>query len=103
MGLEIVYNPIDNSFKSFPLYIETESNENDDGFKVKLVNHSLGLESTIIEFDDNAESIGDKIEKDLQLSWSKIVEDYDNSKLIFKKLEKIKNNLVNLKKSNTFE
>jgi hypothetical protein len=98
MGLEIIYNPKDDSFKSFSLYIETESNENNDGFKVKLVNHSLGLESTIIEFDDNAESIDKKIEKDLQLSWTKIVEDYDDSKLIFKKLEKIKNNLINLKK-----
>ena len=98
MGLEIIYNSKDNSFKSFKLYIETESNENNEGFKVKLVNHSLGLESTIIEFDDNAESIDKKIEKDLQLSWTKIVEEYDDSKLIFKKLEKIKNNLINLKK-----
>ncbi|MGN6629532.1 MAG: hypothetical protein ACTHKJ_06595, partial [Candidatus Nitrosocosmicus sp.] len=78
--------------------VETESNENNEGFKVKLVNHSLGLESTIIEFDDNAESIAKKIEKDLQLSWTKIVEEYDDSKLIFKKLEKMKNNLINLKK-----
>jgi hypothetical protein len=98
MGLEIIYNPKDDSFKSFRLYIETESNENSDGFKVKLINHSLGLESTTIEFDDNAESIDKKIEKDLQLSWTKIVEEYDDSKLIFKKLEKIKNNLINLKK-----
>lgn len=98
MGLEIIYNPKDDSFKSFRLYIETESNENNEGFKVKLVNHSLGLESTIIEFDDNAESLDKKIEKDLQLSWTKIVEEYDDSKLIFKKLEKIKNNLINLKK-----
>ncbi|MGN6348717.1 MAG: hypothetical protein ACTHKF_05700 [Candidatus Nitrosocosmicus sp.] len=98
MGLEIIYNPKDDSFKSFRLYIETESNENNEGFKVKLVNHSLGLESTIIEFDDNAESIDKKIEKDLQLSWTKIVEEYDDSKLIFKKLEKMKNNLINLKK-----
>ena len=98
MGLEIIYNSKDDSFKSFRLYIETESNENNEGFKVKLVNHSLGLESTIIEFDDNAESIDKKIEKDLQLSWTKIVEEYDDSKLIFKKLEKVKNNLINLKK-----
>jgi hypothetical protein len=98
MGLEIIYNPKDDSFKSFRLYIETESNENNEGFKVKLVNHSLGLESTTIEFDDNAESIDKKIEKDLQLSWTKIVEEYDDSRLIFKKLEKIKNNLINLKK-----
>jgi hypothetical protein len=98
MGLEIIYNPKDDSFKSFRLYIETESNENNEGFKVKLVNHSLGLESTIIEFDDNDEAINKKIEKDLQLSWTKIVEEYDDSKLIFKKLEKIKNNLINLKK-----
>jgi hypothetical protein len=98
MGLEIIYNPKDDSFKSFRLFIETESSENKDGFKVKLVNHSLGLESTIIEFDDNAESIDKKIEKDLQLSWTKIVEEYDDSKMIFKKLEKIKNNLINLKK-----
>ncbi|MGN6822151.1 MAG: hypothetical protein ACTHJ7_05185 [Candidatus Nitrosocosmicus sp.] len=96
--MEIIYNPKDDSFKSFKLYIETESNENNEGFKVKLVNHSLGLESTIIEFDDNAESIDKKIEKDLQLSWTKIVEEYDDSKLIFKKLEKMKNNLINLKK-----
>ncbi|MGN6350547.1 MAG: hypothetical protein ACTHL3_03690 [Candidatus Nitrosocosmicus sp.] len=96
--MEIIYNPKDDSFKSFRLYIETESNENNEGFKVKLVNHSLGLESTIIEFDDNAESIDKKIEKDLQLSWTKIVEEYDDSKLIFKKLEKMKNNLINLKK-----
>ena len=98
MGLEIIYNTKDDSFKSFRLYIETESNENNECFKVKLVNHSLGLESTIIEFDDNAESIDKKIEKDLQLSWTKIVEEYDDSKLIFKKLDKIKNNLINLKK-----
>jgi hypothetical protein len=98
MGLEIIYNPKDDSFKSFRLYIEIESNENNEGFKVKLVNHILGLESTIIEFDDNAESIDKKIEKDLQLSWTKIVEEYDDGKLIFKKLEKIKNNLINLKK-----
>lgn len=98
MGLEIIYNPKDDSFKSFRLYIETESNENNEGFNVKLVNHSLGLESTIIEFDDNVESIDKKIEKDLQLSWTKIVEEYDDSKLIFKKLEKMKNNLINLKK-----
>ncbi|MGN6560361.1 MAG: hypothetical protein ACTHJ2_07540 [Candidatus Nitrosocosmicus sp.] len=96
--MEIIYNPKDDSFKSFRLYIETESNENNEGFKVKLVNHSLGLESTIIEFDDNADSIDKKIEKDLQLSWTKIVEEYDDSKLIFKKLEKMKNNLINLKK-----
>ncbi|MGN6629553.1 MAG: hypothetical protein ACTHKJ_06700 [Candidatus Nitrosocosmicus sp.] len=96
--MEIIYNPKDDSFKSFRLYIETESNENNEGFKVKLVNHSLGLESIIIEFDDNAESIDKKIQKDLQLSWTKIVEEYDDSRLIFKKLEKIKNNLINLKK-----
>ena len=100
MGLEIIYSPKDSSFNSFRLFIETESRENNAGFKVKLVNHSLGLESVCIDCDDDAESVGNKIEKDLQLSWAKIVEEYDDSKLIFNKLEKIKNNLINLKKSN---
>ncbi len=98
MGLEIIYTPEDNTFKSFKLYIEVEAEENNECFKVKLVNHSLGLESTSIELNENAETINNKIEKDLQLAWNKIVEEYDDTKLIFRKLEKVKNSLKDLKK-----
>ncbi|MDQ6723027.1 MAG: hypothetical protein M3Z01_02000 [Thermoproteota archaeon] len=98
MGFEIIYTPEDNTFKSFKLYIEVEAEEKNEYFKVKLVNHSLGLESTSISLNDNAETINNKIEKDLQISWTKIVEEYDDSKLIFRKLEKVKNNLKALKK-----
>ncbi|HXS59882.1 MAG TPA: hypothetical protein VN703_03610 [Candidatus Sulfopaludibacter sp.] len=98
MGFEIIYTPEDNTFKSFKLYVEVESKENNECFKVKLVNPSLGLESISIGLNDNNETINTKIEKDLKLTWNKIVEEYDDSKLIFRKLEKIKNNLKDLKK-----
>jgi hypothetical protein len=98
MGLEINYTPEDNTFKSFKLYLEVEAKENNGYFKVKLVNHSLGLESVSIELNDNNETVNNKIEKDLQLSWNKIVEEFDDDKLIFRKLEKVKNNLKDLKK-----
>ncbi len=98
MGLEITYIPKDIAFKNFKLDIEVEAEKNNKDFKVKLVNRSLGLESVSIELNDNVEIINDKIEKDLQLSWTKIVEEYDDSKLIYQKLKKIKNNLKELKK-----
>lgn len=98
MGLDIIYTPEDNTFKSFKLHIEIEADKNQECFKVKLINRSLGLESIDIELNDNVETINNKIEKDLQLSWNKIVEEYDDNKLIFKKLEKVKNNLKDLKK-----
>lgn len=98
MGLEITYIPKDTTFKNFKLNIEVEVEKNNTDFKVKLVNRSLGLESVSIDLNDNMEIINDKIENDLQLSWAKIVEDYDDSKLIHSKLKKIKNNLIALKK-----
>jgi hypothetical protein len=98
MGLEIIYTPEDNTFKSFKLFIEVEAKENNECFKVKLVNHSLGLESVDIELNDNNEAIDNKIEQDLQLAWNKIVEEFNEGKLIFRKLEKVKNNLKDLKK-----
>ena len=57
------------------MFIEVEAKENNECFKVKLVNHSLGLESADIELNDNDEAINNKIEQDLQLTWNKLVEE----------------------------
>ncbi|MBA3284272.1 MAG: hypothetical protein H0U27_04335 [Nitrosopumilus sp.] len=60
-----------------------------------LTNNELGIAVLIDENVDVCETI----EQELKLSWQKIVDEYDESKLIFKKLKKVRTNLIELKKT----
>ncbi|WP_134484186.1 hypothetical protein [Candidatus Nitrosocosmicus franklandus] len=62
---------------------------------VKLVNKDLGIE-IYLENNDNEKSVNQKIQDDLELSYKKIVSEYDDSKQIFRTLKKIKGNLEKL-------
>jgi hypothetical protein len=84
-----MYYPKDDSFKPFRVDIEYLDRH------PMLVNNELGIAVRIDENVDSCESI----EQELKLSWQKIVEEYDESKLIFKKLKKVRNNLLELKKT----
>lgn len=104
MTLELKYYPEDKTFSPFDLFIEIllpdtpekEKNLHENRFEIKLVNRDLAIEVKL-ESRDNHMTIEKKIEKELMTSWKKIVEDYDDSKLIFRSLKKIKKNLENIK------
>ena len=97
MGITILYTSDDNKFKPFNLYFEPFISDNIDDHNsiMKLVNRDLGLEIHL-ESNDNENSINKKIKEDLELSYKKIVTDYDDSKQIFRTLKKIKGNLEKL-------
>ena len=97
MGITILYTSDDNKFKPFNLYFEPFISDNIDDHNsiMKLVNRDLGLEIHL-ESNDNENSINKKIKEDLELSYKKIVTDYDDSKQIFRTLKKIKDNLEKL-------
>ena len=97
LGITILYTSDDNKFKPFNLYFEPYVSDNvvDHRSSVKLVNRDLGIE-VYLENNDNENSINQKIQDDLELSYKKIVTEYDDSKQIFRTLKKIKGNLENL-------
>ncbi len=97
MGINIVYTSEDNKFKPFNLYFEpyvSESNATNHS-TLKLVNKDLALE-IYLENNDNELIINQKIQRDLMLSYEKIVIEYDDRKQIFRTLKKVKANLENL-------
>lgn len=98
MGITILYTSNDNKFKPFNLYVEPSISDNtvDHRSHVKLVNRDLGIE-VYLENNDNENSINQKIQDDLELSYKKIVSDYDDSKQIFRTLKRIKGNLEKLR------
>ncbi len=83
-----MYYPKDDSFKPFRIDIEYWDHQ------PIFINNELGI---AVRIDENAD-LFERIEQELKISWQKIVEEYDESKLIFKKLKKIRNNLLELKK-----
>jgi hypothetical protein len=97
MGINIVYTSDDNKFKPFSLHLEPyiTDNSNFDRSTLKLVNKDLGLE-IFLESGDNEITINQKIRDDLDLSYKKIVDDFDDNKQIFRSLKKIKVNLEQL-------
>lgn len=98
LGITILYTSNDNKFKPFNLYVEPSISDNtvDHRSHVKLVNRDLGIE-VYLENNDNENSINQKIQDDLELSYKKIVSDYDDSKQIFRTLKRIKGNLEKLR------
>jgi hypothetical protein len=98
LGITILYTSNDNKFKPFNLYVEPSISDNavDHRSNVKLVNRDLGIE-VYLENNDNENSINQKIQDDLELSYKKIVSDYDDSKQIFHTLKRIKGNLEKLR------
>ena len=97
MGINIVYTSEDNKFKPFNLYFEAHISENNTNSPstLKLVNKDLALE-IYLENNDDEFTINQKIQRDLILSYEKIVTEYDDSKQIFRTLKKVKTNLENL-------
>ena len=97
MGINIVYTSEDNKFKPFNLYFEPHISENNSigHSTLKLVNKDLALE-IYLENNDSEFIINQKIQRDLLLSYEKIVIEYDDSKQIFRTLKKVKTNLENL-------
>ena len=97
MGINIVYTSEDNKFKQFNLYFEPHNSENNTAghSTLKLVNKDLALE-IYLENNDSEFIINQKIQRDLILSYEKIVTEYDDSKQIFRTLKKVKTNLENL-------
>jgi hypothetical protein len=83
----LMFYPTDNSFKPFRMNLEFW-----DHLPV-LTNNDLGI---AVRIEEN-EEVCQNIEQELKSSWKKIVEEYDESKLIFKKLKKIRKNLLELK------
>ncbi len=83
-----MYHPKDDSFKPFRMDLEYLDHH------PTLTNNELGIS---VRIDENAD-LCETIEHELKLSWQKIVDEYDESKLIFKKLKKVRNNLMELKK-----
>ncbi|HEY0579756.1 MAG TPA: hypothetical protein VGC75_03520 [Candidatus Nitrosocosmicus sp.] len=84
----LMYYPKDDSFKPFRIDVEYW----DQG--PVFVNNELGL---AVHIDENVD-VCERIEQELKLSWQKIIEEYDESKLIFQKLKKVHKNLLELKK-----
>ncbi len=83
------YHPKDDSFKPFRMDIEYLDHQ------PIFINNELGI---AVHIDENV-NLCERIEQELKLSWQKIVEEYDESKLIFQKLKKVRNNLLELKKN----
>ena len=90
MGINIVYTSEDNKFKPFNLYFEPYISENNAASHstLKLVNKDLALE-IYLENNDSELTINKKIQRDLMLSYEKIVIEYDDSKQIFRTLKKV--------------
>ncbi len=84
----LTFQPKDEKFKSFKVDLEYWDNQ------PVIVNNDLGI---AVRLEENT-NVHEKLEEELNTSWHKIVEEYDESKLIFKKLKKIRNNLMELKK-----
>ena len=84
-----MYYPKDARFKPFKINIEYLDHQ------PTLTNTELGI---AVRIDENVD-VCETIEQELKLSWQKIVDEYDESKLIFKKLKKVRNNLMELKKT----
>jgi hypothetical protein len=97
MGINIVYTSDDNKFKPFNLHFEPyiSDNSNFNPSTLKLVNKDLGVE-IFLESGDSEITINQKIQDDLNLSYKKIVDDFDDNKQIFRSLKKIKVNLEQL-------
>jgi hypothetical protein len=86
----LMYCPKDDSFKPFRVDIEYWDH------RPVLTNNELGI---TVHIDENvAADLSERIEQELRLSWQKVVEEYDESILIFKSLKKVRDNLLNLKK-----
>lgn len=85
----LMYYPKDASFKPFKINLEYLDHH------PMLTNNELGI---AVRIDENVD-VSERIEQELKLSWQKIVDEYDESKLIFKKLKKVRNNLMELKKT----
>ena len=88
MGINIVYTSEDNKFKPFNLYFEpyvSDSNAPNHS-TLKLVNKDLALE-IYLENNDDELIINQKIQRDLMLSYEKIVIEYDDSRQIFRTLK----------------
>ena len=84
-----MYYPKDDSFKPFRINLEYVDHQ------PMLTNNELGI---AVRIDENAD-VCHTIEQELRLSWQKIVDEYDESKMILKKLKKVRNNLMELKKT----
>jgi hypothetical protein len=85
----LMYHPKDDRFNPFRLDIEYWDH------RPVLTNNGLGI---TVQIDENVVDLSERIEQDLKLSWQKVVEEYDESKLIFKNLKKVRDNLLKLKK-----
>lgn len=85
----LMYYPKDVSFKPFKINLEYLDHH------PMLTNNELGI---AVRIDENVD-VCERIEQELKLSWQKIVDEYDESKMIFKKLKKVRNNLMELKKA----
>ncbi|MDQ4072763.1 MAG: hypothetical protein M3162_00525 [Thermoproteota archaeon] len=83
----LMFYPKDDNFKPFRMNLEFWDH------RPVLTNNDLGIAVHIEE----GEEVCQRIEQELTLSWKKIVEEYDESKLIFKKLKRIHKNLLELK------
>jgi hypothetical protein len=86
----LMYHPKDDSFRPFIIHIEYLDQQ------PMLINNELGI---AVRIGENV-NLCERIEEELKLSWQKIVEEYDESKLIFQKLKKVRNKLIELKKEN---
>jgi len=86
----LMYHPKDDRFNPFRLDIEYWDH------RPVLTNNGLGI---TVQIDENVVDLSERIEQDLKLSWQKVVEEYDESKLIFKNLKKVRENLLKLKKA----
>lgn len=101
MGINIVFTSEDSKFKPFNLYFEPyiPDDTNVSRSTFKLVNKDLGLEIYLAN-SDNETIINQKIQNDLDLSFKKIVKEFDDDKLIFQSLKKIRANLESLANPN---
>src|SRR4051794_19736979 len=88
-AIMLMYHPKDDSFNPFRMDIEYWDH------RPVLTNNGLGI---TVQIDENVVDLSERIEQDLKLSWQKVVEEYDESKLIFKNLKKVRDNLLKLKK-----
>ena len=86
----LMYHPKDDRFNPFRLDIEYWDH------RPVLTNNGLGIS---VQIDENVVDLSERIEQYLKLSWQKVVEEYDESRLIFKNLKKVRENLLKLKKA----
>lgn len=86
----LMYHPKDDSFEPFRMDIEYWDHH------PVLTNNGLGI---TVHLEENTVDLSERIEQELKLSWQKVVEEYDESKLIFKSLKKVRDNLLRLRKA----